>query len=493
MTDFSHLFRALPSVDVLLKQFATLPAVQAVYSGPMGVSGDFVPESYIIGTLSLPRAFVRDLANSYLDECRNGIRQGCYTDAASLSVAALLPGLERWARDKGRPHFRRAINATGVVIHTNLGRSILAEEAAKAVAEACLHYSNLEFNLNTGERGSRYSHVEALLCSLTGAEAALVVNNNAAAVLLVLDTLCKNREAIVSRGQLVEIGGSFRIPEVMKKSGCTLVEVGSTNRARLSDYAEAITENTAALMRVHTSNYRIIGFHSQVSLPELAALGKERGLPVIEDLGSGNLCDFAAAGVPLLAQDEPTVQRTVADGADVVSFSGDKVLGGPQAGIIVGKAAYISKIKKNQLNRALRIDKMTLAALEATLRIYKEPEQALKRIPTLRMICAPADELKARAARLARRLKKALQGKAAVSTAPGSSLVGGGSFPERHLPTTLVYISSGSVAAQDLRQRLLGASTPLVARLEDDRLCLDVRTVADAEFVLVEQALVEVL
>lgn len=470
MTDQSRLFRALPSVDLLLKEAENAPGAS--------------------------RAMLRELVNDFLDERRVLIKSGAISDPAELSADALLPALNRYIADKGRPHFRRTLNATGVVIHTNLGRSILAEAAADAAREACLHYSNLEFNLETGARGSRYSHVEKLLCSLTGAEAALVVNNNAAAVLLVLDTLCRGREAVVARGQLVEIGGSFRIPEVMQKSGCVLAEVGSTNRVRIADYAAAINENTALLMKVHTSNYRIVGFHESVGLPELAALGRERGLPVYEDLGSGNLCNFAEAGVAALAPlsaDEPTVQKTVADGADVVSFSGDKVLGGPQAGIIVGKADYIARIKKNPMNRALRIDKMTLAALEATLRIYTDPEEAMRKIPTLRMICAPQDELEKRARRLARRLSKALAGLAEVRSGAGESLIGGGSFPERYLPTTLVYITSGRCPAQQLRQRLLGASVPMVARLEDDCLCLDVRTLDDKEFLLVETSLLETL
>lgn len=467
MSDRNQLLRALPSVDVLLKQAACPP--------------------------ELGRPALRELVNAFLDERREEIRAGLLTDPDGLSAAALLPGLEAYIARKGRPHLRRVLNATGVVIHTNLGRSILAEAAAEAAREACLHYSNLEFNLETGARGSRYSHVEALLRSLTGAEAALVVNNNAAAVLLVLNTLCKRREAVVARGQLVEIGGSFRIPEVMAKSGCVLREVGSTNRVRISDYAAAIGEETAAILKVHTSNYRIVGFHQSVELPELSALARERGLPLIEDLGSGNLCNFAAAGLPVLARDEPTVQKSVAEGADVVSFSGDKVLGGPQAGIIVGKAEYIEKIKKNPLNRALRIDKMTLAALEATLRLYSDPQEALRRIPTLRMICAPADELARRARRLSRRLAAALRGTATVHSKAGSSLVGGGSFPERHLPTTLVYVSAAACPPQELRRRLLGVSVPLVARLEDGALCLDVRTLDDREFPLVERALQEAL
>ncbi|MDL2307528.1 L-seryl-tRNA(Sec) selenium transferase [Desulfovibrio sp. OttesenSCG-928-C06] len=483
----NQLFRALPSVDVLLKALAR-------HSGNPDQEGGEISPLFQLEDLVLPRALLRDLVNAYLDECRKAIRAGKIQSADELGVDGVMPGLLRFLRDKSRPHFRRVVNATGVVIHTNLGRSRLAEEAAQAVAEACSHYSNLEFNLETGERGSRYSHVEELLCSLTGAEAALVVNNNAAAVLIVLDTFCKGREAIVSRGELVEIGGSFRIPEVMEKSGCTLREVGATNRAHPRDYINAINENTAALMRVHTSNYRVIGFHSEVPLNEMQEIARAHKLPLLVDLGSGSLCDFAAAGLPVLAQDEPRVQKIVADGADVVTFSGDKVLGGPQAGIIVGRREYIDQIKKNPLNRALRIDKMTLAALEATLRLYTEPELAIKRIPTLRLICAGQDELRKKAQKLARMLRSRFSAaQVNVSVREGMSLIGGGSFPERHIPTTLVAVEIAGVSAKDLRERLLSTTQPMVARIEDDKLCLDVRTLEDDELRLAVDALVEAL
>ncbi len=468
MTKNSGLFRALPSVDALLAAFGA--------------------REYNALAASLPRALLKDLINEYLDECRQGIKNGKIKKEAELGLPGLMPALAAYVRYQGRPHFRRVLNATGVVIHTNLGRSLLAPEAVRAVSEACGRYSNLEFNLDTGERGSRYSHVEKLICRLIGTEAALVVNNNAAAVLLILDSLCKGREVITARGQLVEIGGSFRIPDVMRRSGCALVEVGCTNRCHLNDYAEAITENTAALLKVHTSNYRVVGFHKEVPLKELAALGRERGIPVIEDLGSGSLCDFAALGLNTL-QDEPTIIKVAEDGADVLSFSGDKVLGGPQAGVIAGRAEYIDVIKKNPLNRALRIDKMTLAAMEATLRLYLDPEQARRRIPTLRMICAPPQELRARALRLARRISRVLRGLADISVLSGASRVGGGSFPERDLPTSLISISSPGCPPLELRQRLLRASPPLAGRVENETFCLDVRTLDDDEFSLAASAL----
>ncbi len=306
----------------------------------------------------------------------------------------------RSLQKKLQPNLRRVINGTGVVIHTNLGRSLLSASATQALTQAGSHYTNLEYNLETGKRGSRYSLVEEIICELTGAEAALVVNNNAAAVLLVLESLAKDKEVVVSRGQLVEIGGSFRIPDVMKKSGARLVEVGATNRTHLRDYEEAITEETALLLKVHTSNFRMVGFTSEVSAEEMVALAGKNGLAVVEDLGSGCLIDLSAFGL----QKEPTVQEVINAGVDIVTFSGDKLLGGPQAGIIAGRRAVIEKIKKNPLNRALRIDKFTLASLEDILRNYYDTGLALKNIPTLAMLTQAPEEIKRKGRRLLRRL-----------------------------------------------------------------------------------------
>ncbi|WP_243313395.1 L-seryl-tRNA(Sec) selenium transferase [Fundidesulfovibrio agrisoli] len=462
------LFRLLPSMDRVL----------AALDGRPELSG-------------APRALVREAAQAFLDAQREEIRSGLVADPAHLEWERLAPRLECFVRSYVRPRFRRVLNGTGVVVHTNLGRSILAESASRAVQSACAHYSNLEFDLETGQRGSRYSHVEGLLTQLTGAEAAVVVNNNAAAVLLVLSSLCEGREVVVSRGQLVEIGGSFRVPEVMAKSGAILKEVGATNRTHLRDYRQAVGPDTAALMRVHTSNFRIIGFTKEVPLEELAELGRELGLPVIEDLGSGTLFDFAQAGLP----GEPTVREVVAQGADVVCFSGDKVLGGPQAGIIVGRREYIDVIRRNQLNRALRIDKMTLAALEATLRLYLDPELARAQVPTLSMICATPKELAAKARALAGLLRRRLGHTLEATTVPGASRVGGGAFPERDLPTTLVRLEprDASIGADALRERLLGTDPPLVGRIEDGRFCLDPRTLDRNEFPLAAQALAQAL
>ena len=460
----SILFRALPSVDKVLDALVE--------------TGEFS---------DTPRAIVREHVNGFLDICREEIRSEVVTEPDQLELHSILPRMKAYIRAQSRPHFRRVLNGTGVVVHTNLGRSLLAPSAVEAVAEACAHYSNLEFDLKTGERGSRYSHVEELLCKVCGAEAALVVNNNAAAVLIVLDTLCKGKEVPVSRGQLVEIGGSFRIPEVMEKSGAVLREVGATNRTHVHDYEGVINEETGALLRVHTSNYRIVGFHKEVTLEEMVALGKEHDLPVIEDLGSGSFTDFSS----LRLGDEPTVQHVVASGADVVTFSGDKVLGGPQAGIIVGKKKYIDMIKRNPMNRALRIDKMTLAALEATMRLYREPELARKEIPTLSMMFADLTTLKRRARRLANRIKKVCGEHVEVAVMEGNSRVGGGSFPERDLPTALVAVTPKNISATVLKAALLDTAPPLVGRLENQAFCLDPRTLSDDEFSLVTDALLQ--
>ncbi|MCL1915619.1 MAG: L-seryl-tRNA(Sec) selenium transferase [Desulfovibrionaceae bacterium] len=440
----------------------------------------------------VPRPLLRDGINDFLDRCRASIRQGRIKNPAELSLAVLLPQTIRHTAKICAPHFRRVLNATGVVLHTNLGRSLLAEKAAEAVCEAARHYANLEFDLETGERGSRYSHVEELICRLTGADAALVVNNNAAAVLLMLDTLCRDREVVISRGELVEIGGGFRIPTVMEKSGCILREVGTTNRTHLEDYVSAICERTAALLKVHTSNYRIVGFTKAVPRRDIAALAREKGLPLLEDLGSGILAD---PGMPHLS-DEPTVGKVLKDGVDVVTFSGDKVLGGPQAGIIAGKAEYIDRIKKNPLNRALRIDKLTLAALESTLRLHLDPELARRHIPTLHMLCMDEQQLQGKADALAAVLKASLpEGgeNIGITVGRGDSRAGGGTFPESDLPTRLVCVTSADFTPNALQKALLHVDPPVLARVENDALCFDPRTLRNEEFSLVAAALRSVL
>ncbi len=428
----------------------------------------------------LPRAMQKELVNQFLQQCRQKIKAGEIYSPEQLSWELFWPGLVDFVYKKSRPNFRRVINATGVVVHTNLGRSLLAESALNMVHMSGSSYNNLEFSLQTGTRGSRYDLVQGLVCELTGAQAALVVNNNAAAVLLTLETLAKGREVVVSRGQLVEIGGSFRIPEVMAKSGALLREVGATNRTHLRDYEQAVNENTAALLRVHTSNFRILGFHKEVPLQELVALGRKLDLPVLEDLGSGNFYRFPA----WTGMDEPLVGDVLKKGAAVVTFSGDKLLGGPQAGLILGQKEYIEQIKKNPLNRALRIDKMTLAALEATLRLYKDPELAAQKIPTLQMILQEEKALRSRAQRLAAKLRKALDQSFEVGLSKGFSRVGGGASPELNLPTRLVTLQPKSgLSLESFKQALLETDPPVLGRVEQDRFCLDPRALMTRDLI----------
>lgn len=375
------------------------------------------------------------------------------------------------------PQLKPVVNATGVVLHTNLGRAPLSDRAVAAVTAVARGYCNLELDLSTGKRGSRYSHVEELLCQITGAEAALVVNNNAAAVLLALSVLGAGKEVIISRSQLVEIGGSFRVPEVMAQSGCILKEVGATNKTKLSDYEQAIGPNTGLLLKVHTSNYRIVGFTQEVGLADLVELGKRYQLPVMEDLGSGFLVDLAARGIG----DEPTVQASIAAGADVVTFSGDKLLGGPQAGIIVGKKSLLDKMKKHPLNRALRIDKMTVAALQATLLAYLEPEGVWQEIPTLRLLTLTADQIQDRAESLAASLRTVLHDKAEVQVVAEVSEVGGGAMPLTSLPTYAVRIKFVQRDCQLMAERLRQQDRPILVRIKDDGILLDLRTVLPGE------------
>ncbi|NLZ17609.1 MAG: L-seryl-tRNA(Sec) selenium transferase [Desulfobulbaceae bacterium] len=425
----------------------------------------------------------------FLSELRQAILSG--ERAGELTRPLVLAELHHFVQDYHRPSLRRVINATGVIIHTNLGRSLLPPELGELLSTTASSYSNLELNLKTGKRGSRYNHVEALLCELTGAEAALVVNNNAAAVLLALETLAKGKEVVVSRGQLVEIGGSFRIPDVMARSGAKLVEVGATNRTHLADYQVAINPETALLLKVHCSNYRIIGFTGEVPLSELVELGRAHGLPVMEDLGSGCLVDLSRFGLIK----EPTVQETIAAGADLATFSGDKLLGGPQAGILVGRKEIIRRIQKNPLNRALRIDKLTLATLEAVLRLYLNEEEAFARIPTLRMISEEADLVKDRGQRFVELAAGPLKDTCHVELCRMSSLVGGGALPAQDLVSWGVACKPVHIKAHQLERWLRQTTIPVLAKMEHDTLYLDMRTIAanEVELLLVslQQALAQ--
>jgi len=421
-------------------------------------------------------ALGRDLVVEACREALEAERRRVLSGEAYAGEEALWADVVARLQATVQPTLRPVINASGVVIQTNLGRSPLSEATLDAMRRAGEGYSNLEYDLAAGERGSRYVHAEALLTRLTGAEAGLLVNNNAGAVLLALSALARGREVIISRGQLVEIGGGFRIPDVMAQSGAQLVEVGTTNRTYASDYRAAITGETAALMRVHSSNFRVIGFTHQPTLDELVALAHERGLPLIDDLGSGTLLDTAPYGLA----HEPTVQESIAAGADIVTFSGDKLLGGPQAGIIVGRADLVAQLRRHPLTRALRVDKTTIAGIQANLLHYVKGE-ATREVPIWRMIAATADEVAARARALIAALGEA---GARCEVVLGQSMIGGGSLPEETLPTALiaVEISAPSDAARALR---LG-DPAVVSRVQDDLLLLDLRTVLPRE----EEALI---
>lgn len=389
----------------------------------------------------------------------------------------LIPLIEKEIIRITRPHLRPVINATGVILHTNLGRAPLGKEVLRNICLVAQGYSNLEFDLQSGERGSRYTHVEEILTKISGAEAALVVNNNAAAVLLALNTLAEGKEVVVSRGELVEIGGAFRMPDVMKKSGAILKEVGTTNRTHLYDYEQALNDKTALLLKVHTSNFRILGFTAVVSLPDLVKLGRSKGLPVMQDLGSGCLIDLAQYGLPY----EPTVQEALKAGVDLVTFSGDKLLGGPQAGIILGQRKYVDLIKKNPLNRAVRIDKLTLAGLEATLRTYLHPEKAISQIPVLQMLSYSELQLKKRAIRLKRKIARELSSLCQVELKKEASPVGGGSLPLHHLPTWVIALRPLNTSASEMEKRLREQEPPIISRIQEDEILLDLRTIGEKE------------
>lgn len=412
-----------------------------------------------------------------LREALEDVREAILSEKADeFTEEEIINSFKKIIKVKKSDKFKRVINCTGVVIHTNLGRSILSKKAVLKVSEIASSYNNLEYDLKRGERGERYSHIEDILIKLTGAEAALVVNNNAAAVMLVLCTLCSNKEAVVSRGQLVEIGGSFRIPEVMKLSGAILREVGTTNRTHIKDYSDAINENTAALLKVHTSNYKISGFTLEPQIEDIVKLGHEHNIPVIEDIGSGMLIDMSKYGLPK----EPTVIESIKRGIDIVTFSGDKLLGGPQAGIIVGKKDLIDKMKRNQLLRALRVDKMTLAALEATLGEYLQEEDAIEHIPTLKMLTISYEDLNKKAAALKRKLSK-IKG-LDIKLTDGFSTVGGGSMPLSQIKSRLLSISCGKMSADRAEKALRENSIPIIVRINEDRIIMDMRTVQDKDY-----------
>lgn len=450
------LLRQLPSVDELLQELSIRETAQ-----------------------TLPRWAVVEAIREVLERWRRMLATGQSESApADLpSRAALASEAQRIALRLNRPALRRLINATGVVIHTNLGRAPLAEVGIERMVEVAQGYSNLEYELEQGERGSRQSHVEWLLCRLTGAEAALAVNNNAAAVLLAINTLAEGKEVVVSRGELVEIGDSFRIPDIMRRAGGILREVGTTNRTYLRDYEEAIGAMSAMLLKVHTSNFRIQGFASQVPVALLASLGEKTGLPVVEDVGSGALVDLSQIGL----SKEPMPSESIRAGADLVTFSGDKLLGGPQAGLIVGKRELVEKLRRNPLARAVRIDKLTLAALEATLRLYLDERRAFAHIPVLRALAMPLQEIEKRAGRLRDRIVALASGHLEVSVIDGTSEVGGGALPLESIPTRLVAVQAAHLTAPVLEGRLRRTDPPVMVRIKDGLVVLDPRTVLEDE------------
>lgn len=459
--------RLLPSVDQMLRK----PEVKDMM------------ESYT-------RATVTEALRRVLQETRQSIMEDEYSGEISAEAieVRLVRALDERLKKESRGNLREVINGTGVVIHTNLGRSPMAERAVEDLARLSGVYVNLEYDLQSGGRGSRHDIVRDLLRGITGAEDCMVVNNNAAAVLLVLSAMASGKEVIVSRGELVEIGGSFRVPEVMEQGGARLVEVGTTNKTYIEDYRRAINETTGLLLKVHTSNYRICGFTRQASREELASLGREFGIPVVEDLGSGMFVDLGEYGIG----HEPTVQDSIRSGMDIVTFSGDKLLGGPQAGIIAGRKEYIRKIAKHPLARAVRVDRLTLSVLESTLRIYAESERVVERIPVLSMLTMPVDRLEKRAERLVE-LLAGIEPYAEIAVETEYSQVGGGSLPLERIETRALSVLPKSMTLNQLEEGLRMANTPVIGRIARDRFMIDVRTVFDHQLPVLAKMLALVL
>lgn len=453
------LYRSIPKVDIILEY----EAIQASIT-------------------KYGRDIVVDAIRVEMDELRKFIGTCDSEEVAKEAIANVVSSIVKRAEKTMQPNMRKVINATGTILHTNLGRAPISKEHMLHIAEIATGYSNLEYNLEAGKRGERYSHFEELLCKITGAEAAMAVNNNAAAVMLILSSLGKGGEVIVSRGELVEIGGKFRIPDVMEQSGAKLVEVGTTNKTHFSDYEDAINENTAALLKVHTSNYRIVGFTESVAIDELVPLAKEREIPVIEDLGSGVLIDLSKYGITY----EPTVQDSIRAGADVVCFSGDKLLGGPQAGIIIGKKKYIDKMKKNQLTRALRIDKFTAATLEVVLQEYLSEERAIEKLPVLQMITKPVEKVEKEAEELFKFLE-ALELPVELGMEACESQIGGGSLPLERIPSKAVTMKPIKISTAELEERMRFLPIPIIPRTMNDQILMDARTIGVQNFEVFRQ------
>lgn len=459
------LYRSIPKVDVLLQDESIREMIEQ-YS----------------------REAVMESVHIEMDRLRRFIADSEDEVEAEEQIQRLVLHIIRTVEAMHAPNMKKVINGTGTVLHTNLGRAPISRTHMEKAFQIVTGYSNLEYNLEQGRRGERYSHFEKLLCKITGAEAAMAVNNNASSVLLILSSLAEGGEVIVSRGELIEIGGKFRIPDVMEQSGASLVEVGTTNKTHFSDYEEHITEETKALLKVHTSNYRVVGFTESVPVDELVPLAGKYDIPVIEDLGSGVLIDLSKYGLSY----EPTVQESIAKGADVVCFSGDKLFGGPQAGIIIGKKKYIDQMKKNQLTRALRIDKFTAAVLELVLQEYLSEEKAVQNIPVLRMITEPLDEAAKRARSLARAIRATgIQGR--VDVVSCESQIGGGSLPLERIPSMAAAIRPEGISVPEMEERMRHLPVPIIPRTVNDTIMLDVRTIENEDFKLIAAGIRELM
>lgn len=459
------LFRNIPKVDVLLEKTEIISLIEKYH-----------------------RDVVVDAIREEIDKLRSFIKENDDMNLIEEKINNLVESIILNVRKVYSYNLRKVINGTGTILHTNLGRAIISKKHADYLSEVVTNYSNLEYNLEEGKRGERYSHFEKLICKITGAECAMAVNNNAAAVMLVLSSMAENKEVIVSRGELVEVGGKFRIPDVMKSSKADLVEIGTTNKTHLEDYEDAITENTGAFLKVHTSNFKILGFTENVSIDELCKLGKEKDIPVIEDIGSGVLVDFSKYGLEY----EPTVQDSIKAGVDIVSFSGDKLLGGPQAGIIVGKKQYIDKMKKNPLTRAFRIDKFTATILEMIFHEYLNEEDAIKNIPALSLITKDIKEIEKGANKLYGKLND-IKDVAHVEIEDTLSQIGGGSLPAERIKSKCVTILPKNISTATLEERLRFGENPVVGRISEDKLILDMRTVLEDEIEILSQKIVDVL
>ena len=459
------LYRSIPKVDVLLENQDIVTLIENHH-----------------------RDVVVDVIREEIDKLRNFIKENDDVNLIEEKINNLIENIKISTEKVYSYNIKKVINGTGTILHTNLGRAIISKKHADYLSEVVTSYSNLEYDLEEGKRGERYSHFEKLICKITGAEAAMAVNNNAAAVMLVLSSMAAEKEVIVSRGELVEVGGKFRIPDVMKSSNAHLVEIGTTNKTHLEDYEDAISENTGAFLKVHTSNFKILGFTESVSIEELCKLGREKDIPVIEDIGSGVLIDLSEYGLEY----EPTVQDSIKAGVDVVSFSGDKLLGGPQAGIIVGKKKYIDKMKKNPLTRAFRIDKFTATILEMIFHEYLNEENAIKNIPVLSLITKDLKEIEKNANALFNKIEN-LENVADINVEDTFSQIGGGSLPAERIKSKSVTIMPKNISTQSLEAKLRAGKNPVVGRISEEKLILDMRTVLEDEIDILAQKLIDIL